>query len=200
MSNATIVSLMPIPFSREMIGHNPAYYAMPAAEKDSFEILHVGDATSWLYVFEGKSVQRRHLAIDEVAELIDTFIQATPLVDENAKPGIFYLEGKWSKDDIEEKFGDVLQKARDAQNLWFRNLVQDADDRWNRFHQHRDISTPARVAAKWLGLKREWNIQVEKGVNYTDCPACGTTIKASVSVCPNCRVILKEDSQFTFAS
>lgn len=199
MSHATIVSLMPIPFAREMIGHNPAYYAIPEAEQGDFNILVAGDGTSWLYVMDGKSVIRKHLAIDEVSELVDTFIEATPYVDENSRPGIFYVEGKWTKDEIREKFAEKLAEAEDAQNSWFTKLVEKADDSWNKYHQHRDISDPQRIAATRLGLKREWNIRVEKGKNFMECPACKTMIRSDVSVCPQCRVIIDTEKEFTFA-
>lgn len=200
MSKATIVSLMPIPFNREMTGHNPAYYTIPAAADGDFNILVIDDATSWLYVLDGASVMRRHLAAEEAEELISTFIQANLYVGENCWPGIFWVEGAWTKNQIEERFAEKLEIAKDAQNNWFKALVEKADDDWNRSRQHRTISTPQRIAAIRLGLKREWNIQVEKGQNYIACPACETMLKSTVSVCPQCKLILKENPDFQFAS
>jgi hypothetical protein len=191
---------MPIPFNREMTGHNPAYYTIPPAELDDFNILVIEDTTSWLYVLDGNSVLRRHLAAEVAEELLSTFIQANLYVGEGSRPGIFWVEGGWTKKQIEENFGAELEEARDAQNQWFKALVEKADDDWNRSRQHRTISTPQRIAADRLGLKREWNIQVEKGQNYIPCPACETMLKSTVSVCPQCKLIIKENADFQFAS
>lgn len=200
MSKATIVSMLPFDWNREMIGHDPAYYQIPKAERDDFNILVIGDGRSNLYVFDGKSVPRMHLAISEANELVDTYIAATLYTDINSRPGLFVLDGEFTKDQIKEKFGSLLEERREQQINWFNNLIRQADDDWKKARLHRMISGPQRAAAESLGLKREWMLTDD--FKLSDCPACGTAIKSNIAVCPVCKAIIDQEraSQFEFAS
>lgn len=198
MSKATIVTLLPFEFPREMTGHNPTYYTFPAAKNGDFEVVVIGDTTSWAYVLDGKSLQRRHLAIDVAAELIDTYIDASQFKGADAGPGLFYVEGEHDKESIKENFSEKLEEARRKQNNWFLNLIHQGDDLWKKNRLHREISTPMKLAAAAMNQKREWLLDTILDNSFQECPACGSTIKAGISICPVCRVELKTN-QFTFA-
>lgn len=198
MSKATIVSLLPFPIEREMTGHNPHFYNIPKAAFGDFELLVIGDTTDSIYVGESKSVIRDNLAYNVARELIDTYKEACVFTGPDAYPGLFYVEGEHDKESIKDNFPDLLEKADKENRNWYLNLIKAADDSWQKFHTHRDISTPQRLAAAALGQKRPWLIEAIVGNSFQDCPACGTTIKANVSVCPQCRAKIKE-SEFEFA-
>ncbi len=198
MSKATIVTLLPYGFPREMTGHNPNWYEFPAAKNNDFECVVIGDSTSWVYILDGKSIQRRHLAYDIAKELIDTYVEAVQYKGEDAFPGLFYVEGEHDKASILKNFAPELEKARRQQNKWFLNLIYQADDVWKKHRLHREISTPMKLAAEAMNQKREWLLDSVLDNSFQECPACGSTIKALISICPICKVQLKENN-FTFA-
>ena len=200
MSKATIISIMPMKFVREMNGHNPHWYEIPPVPANEVKTLVIDNTTSWYYVRDGESIQRHHLAYDVAKELIDTYLNAVPDVSGDAQPGIAYVEGSYSPEEVEDKLSDLLEELREKQINYFRILVDKADDSWTKHGQKRDITDPQRFAAERLNLKRDWANQNEKGVRFIDCPACTTKIKSSAVICPNCKVELKKDHQFTFAS
>lgn len=192
MSKSTIVSLLPFGFHREMTGHNPASYYIPAAGPEGMSVTTVEDSTSWVYVLEGKSVEQKHLSFDVARELIDTYIAATQYTTPNAIPGLFYVEGKHSIESIKKNFSELLEEATRKQNNWYANLVKEADDFWAKSPLHRGISDPQKLAAKALGLKRQWLLAGSDTNNFKECPACTTTIQKKAVICPQCRTDLRE--------
>ncbi len=197
MSKSTIVSLLPFGFHREMTGHNPASYYIPKAGPEGMSVTVVEDSTSWVYILEGKSVQQKHLSFDVARELIDTYIAATQYVTPDAQPGLFYVEGKQSIEDIKEDFSELLEEAERKQNNWFANLVKEADDFWAKTPLHRGISDPQKLAAKALGLKRPWSLAGSDTNNFKECPACTTIIQKKAVICPQCRTDLREFEEAT---
>lgn len=198
MSKATVVMMLPYEWHREMSGHNPTYYTFPRAENNDFEVVVIGDTTSWTYIGEGKSLQRKHLAFDVAKELVDTYIEANLYISAEARPGVFYLEGDLTKDDVLDQFSEQLEEVRGKQNNWFVNLIAQADDAWQKHRLHREISTPQKLAAIALNQKREWLLDAIVDNTFQACKACGSTVKAGISICPICKVQLKEN-EFTFA-
>lgn len=176
-----------------MTGYNPAWYFLPAAVDELPGVLVIEDALSYIYIGDGKSLPRRKLAFEVAQELVDTYISANLNVSAEAKPGILYFEGALTVEKVLIEYPDEVEAARTKQLNWFKALIREADDKWQRFHIHREISDPQRHAAKALGLTREWMFDNAKERNFQDCPACGSNIKAGVSICPQCRTELKEN-------
>lgn len=204
MSVATIVSLLPFEFRQSAPGLYPvAEFIAPPAMKDDFQILHVNDGWFNVYIDHQRGNIKVHQSAEHIAKAI-TFdaIANKPYGVELgvAEPGIFMIEGMLSKEDIKKKHADVLGARKAMQDKWFLNLVQDADNLWNQYHNHRMISDTCRLASKMLGLEREWNVRTTVE-NMRSCPACTTQIPSKAIVCPACRAILdkKAAAEFEFA-
>jgi hypothetical protein len=135
---------------------------------------------------------------DEVARSIcEDYIKArsgqgiTPGI---AEPGLFFVDGEYKdKKDILVVHKELIDAARDRQRQWFINLVELADDEWNKYHLHRSISDMMRFAANFLGLEREWNVEA-KADSIQFCPACKMTIQTGAIICGNCRTVIDKDA------
>lgn len=188
----TFISCMPRSISEEMPHIVPSQFNLDAASDKDFEILHIDNAIDNVYAGEGKHIQRIVMA-EEVAENLRNMVSNSQLcIDEKSGPGVFYVAGKLSKDEVRKEHVKKLQLARLRQLNWYRNLVRDADDVWSKFHQHRMIGDLHRFAASALAVKKEWAIMADDDLEQIECPACGKGLpNSNVTICATCHTIIK---------
>lgn len=202
---ATVVSLLPFELRESKPGLNPQYFIIPPAKFGDIEVLVIKKATlSHRQPFDMPSI---HVPedLDRVAKsIVEDYVSAKlyTATDFNnpARPGLFWLHGEFSKQEVKEKFADKIEEAEGQQRQWFLNVVKAVDDMWIRTgKQHRVVLPEALVACKQLGIQREWYLTAESAM--MPCKNCGTSINKFVATCPVCRVIIDEakHSKFKFA-
>lgn len=198
----TVISLCPFELNESKPGLFPtSEFIFPPAPKNGMSLLYIEDGWHMLYVDH----ERGSIKVPDSAEKIATAIVYDAKVSKpygvltgEAEPGIFWLMGKLTDKDIAGKYNASYQEALGKQLKWFENLVAEGDDAWNRFHSHRMISDTCRLASKYLGFDRPWNIQATVE-NMKECAACTTVIPARAVVCPQCGVILDAEKYKSFA-
>lgn len=189
---ATIVSIVPFLIDESKPGIYPGTFRIPPVKDDDIEILVVGNSIHYVYLDETRGsikidTPAQEIARSVVEDFIDSQIESSRL--EESHPGLFWVPGEFSKNDVLNKFGDKIKAAREAQNRWYLRLVRMADDDWSRYHQHKSISDTQRHAAKSLGLDKEWLIS-PKNVVEKRCPGCKSVVHPEAAICPSCRCIL----------
>lgn len=191
----TIVSLVPFELKEFKPGLFPAQYVIPAAKADDFEILVVDDAIHYVYVDMDRGNIKLKASANEIAKaVVDDFVRGCLAVDEDAIPGLFWIEGAKDKKRITIEHVMELGAARRRQINWFKRLTEMADDDWERTRQHKAISDLQRYAAKYLKLQRPWLIDLTANMaSSAVCPSCQMTIHPEVVVCPHCRLILRPE-------
>lgn len=185
----TIVSAMPFELTEYKPGLNPSTYVMPAAEGDNVQVLHVEDAVYPVYIGDGRNLQQVERAEVIANSVINDFVSAQLVHETDAKPALFVLDGKVTAEEVKTKHLTKLKTAQALQKAWFWKLVQLADDDWQKYRQHRMITDHQRMAARALGLKKDWLYTI---ADMQDCPGCGSKVLQNIAVCPNCRAILDE--------
>ena len=188
---ATIVSLLPYELRQELPGCAPPIIRIPAADEDDFVVFLVKPVMSRLYAGKAIGNIRMYDNAEQVAASIcGDFMKATLFVDGDIKPGIFWVSGEHTKEDVLKNFAPDLATAMKRQTAWFRKLVQEADDEWQLNHTHRTISDIQRIAARRLKQERPWASD-----SHTEdkqrCKACQTILPGRVVVCPSCQCILE---------
>ena len=190
---ATIVSLVPREITCEMPGMVPSYYNIAKSIDKMPEVLVVDDGQYNVYQLEGQSIQVYEPADKVAASFCNMYNSSQLGYGENAQPALFYLDGKFTVEDVLLEHSDKIEQALEQQKNWFLALVLMADDSWARYHQHRDISDLQRDAAEYLNFDREWIRSMEVN-DLTACPACGSTLANDlVMKCPMCQTIIKPD-------
>lgn len=189
----TIVSFLPWALNEIKPGLIPENYYIPPAKDGIPGVLHIKDARSNLYVRDGKTYPITHPAEEVANALVNDYCNAQLQGGEDAKPAIFWVNGKWSGGEVLTKFAVEVAEAKKKQNVWFMRLVRLADDDWARFGQHRMITELQRHAAKSLGqLNKPW-MQNQEPVEYTKCPACATLTDVNAAICQNCGYITNKE-------
>ncbi len=93
---------------------------------------------------------------------------------------------------------EELTAARARLTEYYRKLVAQADQDWERAHNWLMITDVERRAARWLGLEKEWSYEPRPLV---ECPACAEKLKPGVAVCKSCGAVLDAEkaARFGFA-
>lgn len=176
---------------------------IPAAEQNDLVVVHVTDQSYALYLDAERGSRQIPEPVGEYARaIVDDFKISQIEVSEehNAWPGIFWVMGRFTADEVRAKFAKQILEAREQQTRWFERLVYRADEDWAKQPSMRVISDIQRLAAKSLNLVRPWAIPDLKLGNIT-CPACTTAVPPDAALCPNCKCILNQEkaSKLAFA-
>lgn len=156
---ATVVSLCPFEIKETKPGINPGTFKIAAAKKGDFQILVIGISKYGVYL-DG---DRGTLSVPELGEriaksVVFDFVNSQYGIDDDARPGLFYVLGRKTRDEIVTEHVAELEEYRDKQERWFRRLIMAADDHWARFQRHNSITDLQRLAAKFMGHKAPWVI------------------------------------------
>ena len=187
-TKATIVSIVPIKIRIPAPHINPSIFEIPAAKLGEIQVLVISEVTYPIYMGEGRSITNKELAVTTGEQLVNQYVSAQLGLGENCQPGIFSVQGSYTADEIKTKFPSQLAKANEQQRNWFAKLVNEGDDCWNKFHRSAAISDLQRRACSWLGIEREWNIDVAAVIQK--CPACKGNLPDGAIVCMSCRTII----------
>lgn len=196
--DVTIVSIFPFTINEDKPGIIPRFYHIPACKDGDIELFHVEPGCMYIELVDRPEKLRVDVSAPTIAQsLVRDFVSSQLSYDEHSAPGMFILSGRYTdKAQVKKEFGKEIETARSKQNNWFRKLVYLADDDWSKYHQHRLISNLQRIAAKMLGLEREWLVEVTPPKS---CPACGSKLpNFDVAICSNCGCIIDETKAKAF--
>lgn len=187
MEPCTVVSIMPYTLDASK-PISPASFFLKAAERGDCEVLVIDYASKKYYVDH----QRGYITIPEdpekVAEaVVNDYIRGTIHIGDGMRPGLFYVKGAKTKDQIKRDHKKELENAERMQNAWFARLVKAGDDVWQKNRRHNVISEQHRVAAKYLGVKREWAEELKAELTV-ECAYCTSLISQKALVCSICRM------------
>jgi len=188
---STVFSILPIDIREEKVTISPSVFRVPKGTPDQPSLLHVEPASWWRELDHDQPLLEIPVSSIQVANAIvqDYCVGMLGVNGEQSKPGLFFLPGKLSVEDLKTKFSGTLIKAISAQNAWYTGLIKLADALWSRSNGNPlAISDLMRLAAKELGKNKEW-IQDFQSVEQIRCKACGTFKSPLFPVCPNCKHI-----------
>lgn len=193
---ATVVSLFPMTIDERKPGIYPGHFTIPPAKEGDFELLHVGNSTYWVNFHDGRPALKVNTPADEIAASItNDFVRNIFGYDfeHEAFPGVFWVEGHPSKEEVKKIHAVKLKEAETRQRRWFENLIKLADDAWvGSNKQHRSIADIQRYACRQLGLTRDWLIEIPvKKEAPKLCPNCQELVNAARVVC-SCGFIFDE--------
>lgn len=184
---ATIVSVFPQEIKETKPGLIPDTFIIPKSDGKNPQVLHVKDVNSALYIGDGKTFRLTHSFKEIATSIVEDFCNGFIEADADRRPGIFWIPGKHSKENVVKQFPKQIADAIKRQNLWLQRLVISADDDYQKHGQVRGISDLQRMAAFILGLtNKPWYVAPEP-ITYVKCDACSTMVDSSAAICHNCK-------------
>lgn len=192
MATATIVSIVPREIDERLAEITPNRFVIPACKAGDIEILHVPDGFYYKYMLDGKSDRIEASGLSLANDVVRMYSTSQLNYRPDAKPGLFTLDGEWSKEQIKKDHADKIVTARKFQFTWFMSMIKEADDLWAKYHSHKMISDLHRASLEYMNLNRDWKIpSYEDESTKPICPACGSVLlKADAPVCATCKSII----------
>ena len=201
LDKSTVISVFPLIIKEEKPGVCPGRFEIAPCNGEP-SLLVVGQSVHHIDVGEDRPQLEMPIASAEMARsIVEDFIAAQIAVTETARPGLSWMRGEVTLQELKTKQAPLLASLKFTQKSWYLALVKIADDDWQRYHKHSVISDIQRSAARDLGyVDKDWLI-VPELLASASCPACGTPIVPTIVVCPNCRCIIdpKKYKELTFA-
>lgn len=198
----TLVSIFPFEIRETKPGLLPPYYNIPASENGEIQVVHIRSSRFHVYQRDDRQIQV-NVSPDDVAKSIVQDFCASQLgysddSREFCSPGIFYVLGQYTAEQIQEQFASMVELARERQRNWLEALCRIADDDWQKFHQHNVISRVQRVAANLLNLSPTQHPWMDATLSTaplfdSPCPACGTNNRPDIAICPTCKCVLNDE-------
>jgi hypothetical protein len=193
---STVISLLPVLVDESKPGLLPGQYIIPAVADPlhDVEVLHIYRARFPVYLDENRPALIVPAPSDTVADSFcrDYKTSMSEYQPGIAEPGLFWVRGKISRQEVKTLLAKELEEARAMQIAWFKKLVEAADDDWGKYHIRRMISTIQRLAASILKLEKEWNQEREVAINLmmVPCKFCRADVHPEAIICQYCRGIL----------
>lgn len=190
---STVVSIVPFDIVENKPALYPARYFIKASDGIEVEVLHVDQGHHFVYLDESRESLRVNTPSNEIARsIVDDFMSGQLRTTGTCRPGLFWLPGYLTVEDVKSFHNEKLMRAKMYQQSWLRAIVNLADDDWKKFHQHTVISDFQRIAGAILKLRpeeHEWLGTRGEDTSGT-CPACGLLHQKNIAVCPGCRCVL----------
>lgn len=192
---ATIVSIYPEKISEFKPRLIPGYFDIPGVKKGSLEVLVIHRVSFPIEIADGeRTFMVPELPEDVANSIVNDWMSAKIAVDEQGKPGLFWVDGAHTREAIPKHFKEKLDEADRLQINWFRRLVDLANNEFARTKQSRAIADIQRTAARYLGFMELPWMQLEDIVIPTNCKFCTFLIPPEAVVCPNCRNVLNPEA------
>lgn len=190
---ATVVSLLPYETPPEEKPHIlPSTFRIPVAPKGGLAVLHVGEGRYNVpNHFDDRNIPVV-VSPDEMARsIVEDFVSAQIALDEGAGPGLFWVKGELSVEDVLSNYPEEVEAARARQKKWFQSLVSLADADFTKNRNRLSISDIQKAAAREMNITREW-------VDFTPqelmkCPFCMSAISPEAVKCQVCNEIVNKE-------
>ena len=174
---------------------DPGIFQIPYGTPEKPARLLVGSSSWWREIDPEQPLLEIPVSSVQIAEsIVRDFSNGIIMCDMGeTRPGVFFLPGDVSLDELKTKHKDILNQAIKRQENWFRALVKLADSFWARTNGNPlAIDDTCRMAAKMLKIEdRPWLMDYKmENVQITACPACGTMRNNAFPVCQNCKTVI----------
>lgn len=190
---ATVVSIYPFPLGDDNNKPGVPYKVeVSAGSKDRPSVFVVPMVNQSRYVLDGVTTTIPLMPDEFAASIVNDFCNNVVFSSPEAKPGLFWVKGKKTAEQILSDHKLELEKAYRGQLAYYANLVRKADETFSKSKNPREISELQRFACRELKLNREWMLATEHLHKVVDCPSCTEKVPANAAVCPKCKCIIDE--------
>jgi|SRR6186713_2571542 len=192
MDKSTIVSIFPKHILEKKPTIQPGIFEIKPGSYLSPSILVVGSSSWWKEIDENQPLlEIPHSSVVVADSIIKDYCNGIVACDmADNMPGLFYIPGTFTVDDIKKLHRAELDIANFKQRNWFTALVKMADALWARSGGNSlSISDEMKIAARELNLvNKEW-LKDYQTMDLIRCVACGHLKNPLYPICSNCKAV-----------
>lgn len=196
LDKSTVFSIFPREIDEVKHTIQPGRFIIPPGTYDHPAYLIVGPSSWWKEVDINQPLLEIPQSSIQIADsIVKDYCNSLLAADMgNARPGVFYVPGSITPDVAKIQFRDKFEEAMDKQKKWYEVLVRMADALWARSNGNpMSISEDMKLAARELGLTNKDWLKDHYTLQMIRCKACQMLVNDTVIVCPNCKVILRQE-------
>lgn len=173
----------------------PGYFVIPAGSYESPSRLVVGPSSWWREVdLDQPLLEIPHGSVQIAESVVRDYVIGLLGRTVDAQPGIFWVPGNLTAKELREQHPAVIDRAKQMQDEWYKNLVKLADIGWSRTNGNPlTINDDMRMAAKALRLEQKEWMQDFKMMETVACIACGHPRNPKFPVCSNCNTVVDRE-------
>ena len=189
---STVVSIFPVEIDENKCTLQPGRFIIAPGNLEKPAVLPIGPSSWWREIDPDQPLLEIPVASILIADAIvkDYCVGMMECNMGDKMPGLFYVPGTFTSEEIKKKYMPLLMKAHNYQRNWYSSLVNIADSLWARSGGNPStINGLMRLAASELGYEdKEW-AKDSQTISMVRCFACGTLKNPQFPICPSCRSI-----------
>lgn len=189
---ATVVSIYPRPINEYKHTLFPGHWQCDKGSYENPTCLVVGPSSWFLEKDEESPIIEVSVSAIQIAKSIvdDYCVGILENSIAEAQPGLFYLEGAVTTEQVKKEHKVKLDHVNQLQNNWYAKLARVADSLWARSNGNPiAISDDMRLAAAALGLEDKVWMQDFRAVSLVKCFACGNLRDPNYPICAHCKTV-----------
>lgn len=192
---ATIFSIYPQPIEEVKVTLQPGIFKIPAGRPEKPSRTVIGPSSWWRDVDPDQPLLEIPVSAVVVADAVVRDYNNSRLGSNmgDSMPGIFYMPGDMTVEELFEKYAPVLKSAILKQKKWYETLIKLADALWARTNGN-PLAVPddCRIAAKELSITKDWAVNFQR-VEMVPCAACGALRNPNFPICSNCKNVIDKE-------
>lgn len=192
LDKCTVVSIYPKEVKEHKPTIQPGYFLIPKGSFDKPSTLIVGPSSWWREIDEFQPLlEITHSSIQVASALINDYTLGMLGVRGNDKPGLFFVPGVYTSNEIKNDFKKELESTKLRQINHYQNLIKMADAGWAKTNGNPlCISDDMRMAADQLNMKnKDWMADFQH-MEMIRCIACGSMRNPLYPMCNHCHTIV----------
>lgn len=189
---STVISIVTFDIMSVKPSLYPGRFSIPKGTDENPTLIEVGQSVHYVMIQDDMPHMPVITPSSDIARaIVEDYKLSSIVTTPDAGPGLMWLTGIIKKTDLLTKYKKNIEELIAYQRRWYTNLVQLADDDWQKYKNHKVISDIQRHACIELKLNREWLVRViQQGIK---CPACGMMNDPEIVICNACRCVLNKD-------
>lgn len=197
MDKTTIVSIFPKNILSVNYTMFPGDFIVPKGSYEKPGILVVGPS-SWWKEMEDLNQDPFEVTVGSLSvanSIINDWVNGLFGCDQaTSMPGIFYVLGKKTAEEVKKDHKTQLDLAVVKQKKFYSTLIEYADSLWVRTQGNpKSISEDMKLAAQELSIKDKPWMKDFTNFAMQECPACGNLRNPNYPVCPNCKAVIDKE-------
>ncbi len=192
MDVSTVVSILPRKIVEIKHTISPGRFTIEPGTLDNPSLLLVGQSSWWREIDEESPFLEIPNGSIQVADsIIKDYCNGLLACNmSDAMPGLFFIPGEHTTDQIRKKHPFALPTAKAKQDKWYLALVKMADTFWARTNGNPlSISDDMRMAAEALNLKSKDWMKDFSMMEQVKCIACGSPRNPNFPICSVCKAV-----------
>lgn len=200
LDKSTIVSIYPNVVDEVKPTLFPGAWTIPSGTYEKPSVLTIGPS-SWFRDFDEQSpiVEIPVSSIQIAESLIKDYCNGAIECDMGERmPGLFFLPGELSVEEVKKNHKPRLDAANIRQKNWFARLVRLADALYSKSNGNPlVVSDIMRIAANELGLQDKVWLSTFVSAALVKCVACGSLRDPNFPICQSCKTIVDPEKAKT---